>query len=380
VKLRIRYQTAYSYDRAVSFSPHDVRLFPRHDRFSRVRRLDFKTDPATNVRFARDVFDNTVASCFFPEASAELQLHLVLDLEIDEKDPFHFILENSAVELPFAYDPEILDVLEPYRKRRTLDNLTVPGWTAPTVDKKRNTVATLADLNRLLHESLGYERREEGAARSPAETLRAGSGACRDIAVLLAELLREMGLAADRDSFVAVGDLGHHGTGEAGLSLRHQALQFGGAVGQILALRLELLAIIEIVFGGIGEGLAHAVAHIGAAGQRKSQRKQCECHGGARQSLKVGCANDHNALGDPERLRLAKAGALVRIEALLRRLERFGVLSKGAPFGQRILIPLGRNRRQLSDLPTKADVAELVDARNLRCLATPERSHLFWKT
>jgi len=196
VKLRIRYETTYCYDRAVSFSPHDVRLFPRHDRFSRVRRLDFKTDPVTNVRFARDVFDNTVASCFFPEASAELQLHLVLDLEIDEKDPFHFILENSAVELPFAYDPEILDVLGPYRKRRTSDNLTVPGWTAPRVDKKRNTVATLDDLNRLLHESLGYERREEGAARSPAETLRAGSGACRDIAVLLAELLREMGLAA----------------------------------------------------------------------------------------------------------------------------------------------------------------------------------------
>ena len=196
MKLRIRYQTTYSYDRAVSFSPHDVRLFPRHDRFTRVRRLDFKTDPATNVRFARDVFDNTVASCFFPEASTELQLHLVLDLEIDEKDPFHFILENSAAELPFAYDPEILDVLEPYRKRRTLDNLTVPGWTAPTVDKKHNTVAALADLNRLLHESLGYERREQGAAHSPAETLRAGSGACRDIAVLLAELLREMGLAA----------------------------------------------------------------------------------------------------------------------------------------------------------------------------------------
>ena len=196
MKLRIRYQTTYSYDRAVSFSPHDVRLFPRHDRFSRVRRLDFKTDPATNVRFARDVFDNTVASCFFPKASAELQLHLVLDLEIDEKDPFHFILENSAVDLPFEYDPEILDVLGPYRKRRTSDNLTVPGWTAPTVDEKRNTVAALADLNRLLHESLGYERREQGAARSPAETLRAGSGACRDIAVLLAELLREMGLAA----------------------------------------------------------------------------------------------------------------------------------------------------------------------------------------
>jgi transglutaminase-like putative cysteine protease len=196
VKLGIRYQTTYSYDRAVSFSPHDVRLFPRQDRFSRVRRLDFKTNPATNVRFARDVFDNTVASCFFPDSAAELNLQLAIDLEIDEKDPFHFILANSAVELPFNYDPEIEAVLAPYRERRTRDVLNVPGWTPPDAAKNRNTVATLADLNRLLHESIGYERREEGAARSPAETLRSGCGACRDIAVLLAELLREMGLAA----------------------------------------------------------------------------------------------------------------------------------------------------------------------------------------
>lgn len=196
MKLGIRYQTTYKYERAVRFSPHDVRLFPRQDRFSRVQKLDFKTNPATNVRFARDVFDNTVASCFFSDPSAELHLQLSLDLEIDEKDPFHFILENSAVELPFNYDPQILAVLAAYRARQTDDELSVPGWTPPALSKKRNTVAALAELNRLLHESLGYERREEGAARSPVETLRKGSGACRDIAVLLAELLREMGLAA----------------------------------------------------------------------------------------------------------------------------------------------------------------------------------------
>jgi transglutaminase-like putative cysteine protease len=54
----------------------------------------------------------------------------------------------------------------------------------------------LADLNKRLHECIGYERREEGEALSPAETLRLGRGACRDVAVLLAELLRQMGLAA----------------------------------------------------------------------------------------------------------------------------------------------------------------------------------------
>jgi transglutaminase-like putative cysteine protease len=52
------------------------------------------------------------------------------------------------------------------------------------------------DLNKRLHECIGYERREEGEALSPTETLRLGRGACRDVSVLLAEMLRQRGLAA----------------------------------------------------------------------------------------------------------------------------------------------------------------------------------------
>ena len=39
VKLGLRYETTYSYEEPVSFSPHDLRLFPRTERFSRVRRF-----------------------------------------------------------------------------------------------------------------------------------------------------------------------------------------------------------------------------------------------------------------------------------------------------------------------------------------------------
>jgi len=196
VKLGLRYQTTYRYEEPVGFSPHHVRLFPRSDRFSRVRRLDFTMLPKGTVRYSRDVFENTVASCFFPERSKELEFRLALNLDLDEKDPFHFILENGAVELPFEYDPAIAPLLEPYRARRTKDRLVVPGWDAPTIRKRRPTVGTLVELNKRLHECIGYERREEGAALSPAETLRRGRGACRDVTVLLAEILRQMGLAA----------------------------------------------------------------------------------------------------------------------------------------------------------------------------------------
>jgi transglutaminase-like putative cysteine protease len=196
MKLGLRYQTTYRYEEPVGFSPHDIRLFPRSDRFSRVRRLDFTATPKATIRYARDVFENTVASCFFPERSKELEFRLAINLDLDEKDPFHFIMENGAVETPFDYEPRIAKLLAPYRERLVKERLVVPGWEPPTSKKRRGTVETLVELNKRLHECIGYERREEGAALSPAETLRLGRGACRDVAVLLAEILRQMGLAA----------------------------------------------------------------------------------------------------------------------------------------------------------------------------------------
>jgi len=196
MKLGLRYQTTYRYAEAVGFSPHEVRLFPRSDRFSRVRRLDFSATPKATIRYSRDVFENIVASCYFPERAKEISFNLAIDLDLDEKDPFHFILEPGAVELPFEYDKAIAKLLAPYREQRVKKDLVVPGWEPPAPDKMRATVETLVELNRRLHECIGYERREEGEALAPEETLRLRRGACRDVTVLLAEILRQMGLAA----------------------------------------------------------------------------------------------------------------------------------------------------------------------------------------
>lgn len=196
MKLGLRYQTTYRYEEPVGFSPHEVRLFPRSDRFSRVRRFDFSTTPKATIRYSRDVFENTVASCYFPEKSRELSFRLAINLDLDEKDPFHFILDRDAVELPFEYEERTRELLAAYRQKRVKEELAVPGWEPPSTKKRRATVGTLVELNKRLHECIGYERREEGEALSPAETLRCGRGACRDVSVLLAEMLRHMGLAA----------------------------------------------------------------------------------------------------------------------------------------------------------------------------------------
>ena len=195
MKIGIRYETVYRYDRAVRFSPHDVRLFPRGDCYVQIARLDFQTKPETTVRFGRDVFDNIVASCFFEEAAEALELRLEIDVEVAKKNPFDFVLARRAAQMPFAYEEDMASIICAYRQRQTDDVLSLSDWTPPMQELPRETVATLVELTKLLHRTISYQRREEGAAQAPGETLRLRRGACRDTAVLLAEMLRDAGLA-----------------------------------------------------------------------------------------------------------------------------------------------------------------------------------------
>ncbi len=203
--IEILYQTQYTYAEAVSFSPHLYRLFPRGDRHTLVRSVAFQTNADAAVNYRRDLFDNEIASVFYPEKSALLAVHLRIVLEVERKNAFGFLLAGHALEWPFAYTPEEARVLAPYLANPDGMGVSLPFWQPPAAPQP--TVSMLVSLNEALRGHLAYERREEGAARSPAETLACRSGACRDFAVLMAATLRGMGVAAR----LASGYLGEFG-------------------------------------------------------------------------------------------------------------------------------------------------------------------------
>ncbi len=203
LRLRIDHRTRYEYDRPVSLSPHFVRLFARTEPGRIVQRVSLATNPQAILQSRRDLFDNVFARCYYPEHEAELFFDYALEIELHEQNPFDFLLDYDAANYPFEYKPSDAARLAPYLKFSEADHfgtdtshrlLPLPFWNAPTASV--STVSLLSDLIDTLHNKLGYERRDEGAAHAPAETLRRGQGACRDIAVLLAAILRELGLAS----------------------------------------------------------------------------------------------------------------------------------------------------------------------------------------
>ncbi len=203
LRLRIDHHTRYDYGRPVGLSPHFVRLFARTEPGRLVQKVSFATNPQATVQFRRDLFDNPFARCFYPDQDSALSFDFALEIELHEQNPFNFLLDYDAANYPFRYTPADAARLAPYLTFSEAAHFgTDPGtrllplsfWQVPA-----DATPTTSLLSRLLdavHDRIAYERREEGAARPPAETLRLGAGSCRDTAVLLAAVLRELGLAA----------------------------------------------------------------------------------------------------------------------------------------------------------------------------------------
>jgi transglutaminase-like putative cysteine protease len=173
------------------------------DLFVKVERVVFETAPGADVQYRQDLFDNLIAYCFYPKTGLELPFRLELDLEVKEKNPFHFLLESTGFKIPPEYRPDRAEILEPYL--RPEGGCKLPDPLAPTVP--RPTVETLVNFNHWIYENIAYESRQLGKPYTPAETLKKGSGSCRDFAALLVEALRQNGVAARLASgFVWEGD------------------------------------------------------------------------------------------------------------------------------------------------------------------------------
>jgi transglutaminase-like putative cysteine protease len=192
VRITVHYSAQFRYARQASFSPHRVRLFPRHDLFISIERIAFSTHDAAKVQYRHDLFDNLTATCLYPDSLDTLDFELEFDASLQGWDPFDFLLDSYALRLPFDYRPEESLVLEPFRRAQSKIG-ALPAALAP--GSPRPTVEALVAMNSWLHENIGYERREEGDAFSPRVTLKKQTGSCRDFAVLLAEVLRAHGLA-----------------------------------------------------------------------------------------------------------------------------------------------------------------------------------------
>jgi transglutaminase-like putative cysteine protease len=196
--VQVTHTTEYRYNRPVSLTPHRLMLRPRdsHD----LRLLDTTlglTPPAASTRWAHDVFGNSIALIDFGAVETDL-LSIVSTLDLE-----HFPAGPSlppdlpATQYPFDYDAEEIPDLAAFSKPHHPDP-AVLTWARRFLNRTgpTPTMGMLEAMTQAIKAETRYEPRETEGTNEPAFTLATRQGSCRDLALLMMEAARALGLAA----------------------------------------------------------------------------------------------------------------------------------------------------------------------------------------
>ncbi len=192
----LNHVTHYTYDRLVNLGPQIIRLRPAPHCRSKIISYSLKLEPANHyINWQQDPFANYQGRLVFPEKTKEFKITVDMVVEMAVYNPFDFFLEPSAEKYPFKYETLLAQELAPYL---AADHLTkrLRACLARIDRRKRRTIDFLVAVNQMVHEDISYLIRMEPGVQTPDETLKLGSGSCRDSAWLLVQLLRHCGLAA----------------------------------------------------------------------------------------------------------------------------------------------------------------------------------------
>mgnify|MGYP002621690295 CR=1 FL=1 len=194
IRVALHHRTTYHYDRSITLSPQVVRLRPAPHCRTPVVSYSLKVRPSDHfINWQQDPHGNFLARLVFPEKTDRFELDVDLVAEMTVINPFDFFLEADATEVPVKYASWLDSELASYRKCHDPGPL-FQEFLAGVPHESKGTVDFLVDLNRYVHEAIGYSIRLEAGVQTPEQTLGYRNGSCRDTAWLLVQLLRHLGL------------------------------------------------------------------------------------------------------------------------------------------------------------------------------------------
>lgn len=197
-QLNITHETVYKYREPVEFGQHRLVLRPREGHDLQVVSMALDIKPAHTIRWSRDVFGNSVATVDFHEPSDELSIVSRVTVNLHAL-PGLSEAHQTVVAYPVVYDDEETLVADAYKAAiYPADVQRLQTWlaTAIAAADQTNAFAIVSTLNQAITNDIRYMRREEKGVQTPAETLEKRSGSCRDMATLLMEACRALGVAA----------------------------------------------------------------------------------------------------------------------------------------------------------------------------------------
>lgn len=196
---KIVHRTYYNYSADVTLGAQTLLLRPREDHELRIESFTLKSRPESKVLWHRDVEGNSVATATFEQSTRQLYIESEVVIQQYNESPLDFIVADYAIAYPFLYQADEMFMLSPYmllpdqQTREMLNPWIENVWKA---GEAIQTYTLLQGLASHIYRTLVYKVREEPGVQTAMETLRFGSGSCRDFAALFMESVKCLGLAS----------------------------------------------------------------------------------------------------------------------------------------------------------------------------------------
>ena len=198
--LRVRHITTYRYTKPVSFGDHRMMVRPRDSHDLRLVETKLTISPQPHaVRWLHDVHGNSVAVASFDASASELRFESEIVLQHFETDQPDYPIEEFARGYPFSYaTDEIPDLARCIERHYPDPDHEVDRWVRAFVAEEgpTDTWEMLGQITRAIQHDFTYRARSEEGIQDPVKTLRSANGSCRDLAILMMEAVRCLGLAA----------------------------------------------------------------------------------------------------------------------------------------------------------------------------------------
>jgi transglutaminase-like putative cysteine protease len=198
-RLRIVHRTLYRYARPVAFGQHRLVLRPREGHDLNVVQLRLHIEPAHQLIWTRDVFGNSVALARFVEPAAQLRIDSEVIVDRSPHFPTQATHKPFLVPFPVVYDPLERPVAALYQALSYPDAAqSIAEWLDAElpVPDANDAEGVLLQLCERVHTRIAYQRRSERGVQPTHTTLELGRGSCRDMATLMMDCARVLGIAS----------------------------------------------------------------------------------------------------------------------------------------------------------------------------------------
>ena len=198
MKKIIIHKLSYSYEKTVSLNEHLICLKPRSSGFQKLNCFEIEIHPYPNSIFPLiSANGDDMFKAFFSEPTDSLSIEAKSEIETQIHPDLYQLKNNNDLSLPMKIDDNassLIGFLQGWLPNGQHDPAAIQIAQEALIGIDNNLLDFLYQLIDLIKDRVKYTPRHLGPAWTAGRTLRERVGSCRDLAILLMEACRCVGI------------------------------------------------------------------------------------------------------------------------------------------------------------------------------------------